>query len=78
MAFSKFLYILPSPSFGENTFRTFFSILYSLDFMSEPPIALVRGFEYVPDPTNVYTVYEVYVRDFWYLGVFLPPTFTVL
>jgi oligosaccharide repeat unit polymerase len=77
LAFSKFLDTLPNPSFGENTFRTVFSLLYSLDITSEPPISLVRGFEYVPDPTNVYTVYEVYVRDFWYAGAFLPPAFLI-
>jgi oligosaccharide repeat unit polymerase len=42
------------------------------------PIALLRDYESVPNLTNVYTVYEVYFRDFWYFGVLVPPVFLVV
>jgi oligosaccharide repeat unit polymerase len=75
LAFSKFIDLNNSVGFGENIFRTFFAIFYSLGMTDIPPIALIRDYTYVPDATNVYTVYEVYFRDFSYFGIFIPPLF---
>jgi oligosaccharide repeat unit polymerase len=64
--------------YGLNSFRIVFSILYALGLSDSLPVALIRDYVYVPDPTNVYTVYEVYFRDFGVLGFFLPPLFLLL
>jgi oligosaccharide repeat unit polymerase len=59
---------------GANTFRFFISVLHALGVSDTPPPMLIRDYVFVPDPTNVYTVYDVYFRDFSYLGVFVPPS----
>lgn len=59
---------------GDNTFRFLFSILSSLG-LADPPVALIKGYEYTPIETNIYTVYEVYARDFSLAGFFIPPLF---
>lgn len=60
---------------GANSFRFFISLLNALGLTDTSPISLVRDYVYTPDLTNVYTVYEVYVRDFLLAGLFIPPTF---
>ncbi len=70
MAFEK----LHTFTGGENTFRFIFSILNSLG-LAEAPAALVREYEYTPIITNIYSVYEVYVRDFGFAGFLIPPFF---
>lgn len=62
---------------GENTFRIIYSLVYSLGLSATPPVALIREYAFVPVPTNVYTVYDVYFRDFSYLGVVIPPLFLI-
>lgn len=63
--------------FGLNSFRFFVSLLHFLGLSEVPPADLIRGYVFVPDPTNVYTVYEVYFRDFGYVGLLVPPLFLV-
>jgi oligosaccharide repeat unit polymerase len=50
---------------------------YALGLSNIQPVALIKEFTYVPDLTNVYTVYEVYFRDFSYSGILIPPLFLV-
>ena len=63
-----------SPAFGDYSLRFFFSVLSAFG-LTNPPISLVRGYEFTPVPTNLYTVYEVYVRDFAIAGFFIPVLF---
>lgn len=56
---------------GINSFRFFFAILSGLHLVDAPP-SLIKSYEQVPDMTNVYTVYEVYVKDFGILGYYIP------
>jgi oligosaccharide repeat unit polymerase len=53
---------------GANLFRAFY---VALDLVS-PPVAvtsLVDSYEYIPEPTNVYTVFSKAFRDFGIAGV---------
>jgi oligosaccharide repeat unit polymerase len=59
---------------GANTFRFVLSVLHSSGVSEKPPPALIREYVFVPDPTNVYTVYDVYFRDFSYFGILIPPS----
>lgn len=63
-----------APALGEYSLRFFFSVLAALG-LTNRPMSLVRGYEFTPAPTNLYTVYEVYVRDFAVFGFFLPVLF---
>ena len=63
-----------SPAFGDYSLRFFFSVLSAFG-LTNSPISLVRGYEFTPVPTNLYTVYEVYVRDFAIAGFFIPVLF---
>jgi oligosaccharide repeat unit polymerase len=58
----------PPPTLGDNTFRTFTAILHKAGFAAEAHPASTHDYAYVPDATNVYTVYEVYFKDFGYFG----------
>lgn len=78
LAFSTLENSLTEYSFGINSFRFLLSLITSLGISGFDPPALIREYAYVPDPTNVYTVYDVYFRDFSYIGIFLPPTFLVI
>lgn len=60
---------------GKNSLRLFFSIFYATGLTDTPPTPLIRDYVNTPDPTNVYTVYEVYIRDFLTAGLFIPPSF---
>jgi oligosaccharide repeat unit polymerase len=75
LALSVFINSEFSLGFGENIFRTFFALAYSLRLTDQAPIALIKSYAYVPDATNVYTVYETYFRDFYYIGILIPPFF---
>lgn len=75
IAFSQLVdgnYVL---TYGENTFRFFIAILSKIGLTDIKPIRLIREFAYVPMPTNVYTAYEVYFKDFWIFGLLVPPAF---
>ncbi|MFC4524468.1 O-antigen polymerase [Cupriavidus pinatubonensis] len=78
LAFSRLVEWSPDLSWGENTFRLLISIQYALGISTLAPVALMKGYAFVPDPTNVYTVYEVYFRDFSYFGVLIPPVFLIM
>lgn len=77
LALSQFIKSWSGMDFGLNTFRFFVSVLHASGLTNIAPIALIRDYEYIPDPTNVYTVYEAYFRDFWYFGIFIPPIFLI-
>lgn len=73
VAMSELMQADRTAEWGANTFRFFISVLHALGVIEKPPPALIRDYVFVPDPTNVYTVYDVYFRDFSYLGVLIPP-----
>lgn len=77
LAFFRLMSTKVEVDFGANSFRILYSLLYSFGLFGFPPVALVRDYAFVPGPTNVYTVYEVYFRDFSYLGVVVPPLFLI-
>lgn len=77
LAFSRLVSSPPAADWGLNAFRLVFTVLNTLGVTDQPPLALIRGYEFVPDPTNVYTVYETYFRDFLFPGVFIPPMFLI-
>jgi oligosaccharide repeat unit polymerase len=53
---------------GGNVFRSVLAVLASLGFDVSVP-SLVKPYVYVPEPTNVYTVFLPYYEDFGWLGV---------
>jgi len=63
---------------GENTFRTILSVLHSIGFTEIEPPTLIRDYAFVPDATNVYTVYDAYYRDFGNYGFVIVAVFAVL
>jgi oligosaccharide repeat unit polymerase len=64
--------------FGLNTFRSVIAVFYALGMSGDPPVSLIKDYSFVPDPTNVYTVYEVYFRDFSYPGLLAPLIFLMI
>lgn len=78
VAFSNLVVSEPPLGWGENTFRFFIAVLHALGLSDRQPVQLVRDYTFVPDPTNVFTVYGVYFRDFWYPGIFVVPLFLIL
>lgn len=66
------------PELGENTFRFFVAFLYKIGIIDTMPVPLIKPFSFVPDSTNVYTVYDIYFRDFSFFGMFIPPSFLIL
>ena len=68
LAFSTLFEKPPQPMWGENTFRFFLSVFRATGFSKLEPPALIRDYAFVPDATNVYTVYEAYFRDFGGFG----------
>jgi oligosaccharide repeat unit polymerase len=75
LAFSQLEKSLENFSWGANSFRLFFSIASALGVYEGQALSVAREYVYVPDPTNVYTVYDTYFRDFSYFGVLIPPAF---
>lgn len=78
VALSDLLATDPVLEWGKNTFRFFISFQYALGLSDIPPVPLIRDYVFVPDATNVYTVYDVYFRDFSYFGILIPPAFLVI
>ena len=68
LAFDRFLNSDFTHTYGENTFRFFFALLYKLNIISREPVDIVKEYLFVPYPTNVYTVFYTYVMDFGRLG----------
>jgi oligosaccharide repeat unit polymerase len=77
LAFAKFFHNFESFEYGQNVFRTLIALIFVLGLADQKPIELIKEYEFVPDPTNVYSVYEVYFRDFGLVGMFMPPLFLV-
>ena len=77
LAFSNLEGSFQEFSYGANSFRFILSLTNALGLSEFKIASLVRDYAYVPDPTNVYTVYDTYFRDFSYLGVFIPPAFLI-
>ncbi len=65
------------PQSHEYITLDFYCITVCLGISAITPKPLVRNFDLVPDPTNVYTAYDVYFRDFC-LFRNLVPTFLIL
>lgn len=58
----------PALEFGANVFRSPLALLSALGLdVKVPP--LVKAYVYVPEPTNVYTVFLPYFMDFGWIGV---------
>lgn len=57
-------------NFGEYTFRFFYALFYKLGLSSIPPVNTVLEYQYLPFPTNVYTVIQPFYFDFGVYGVF--------
>lgn len=68
----------PEIDLGKNTFRFFIALQYELGLSEMQPLSLVKDGLYVYDHINVYTVYEPYFRDFYYLGIMIPPIFLIV
>jgi oligosaccharide repeat unit polymerase len=69
---------LTSYDLGQNSFRTIIAILNAVGLDDLEPINLIRGYVAVPWPTNVYTVYEVYFKDFSMIGFYIPSLMLVI
>ncbi|WP_171804918.1 O-antigen polymerase [Tolumonas auensis] len=54
--------------YGEYSFRFIFVFLSKLGVYDGSVMPLIKDFVDTPYPTNVYTVYDIYVRDFGYFG----------
>lgn len=65
----------PIPTLGDNSLRTIFSIFNAIGLLDINIKPLTREFLNVPDPTNVFTVYEAYFNDFSYIGLIIPSLF---
>ncbi len=59
-----------SLAWGLNSLRSFFAVLHSLG-ADVTVVSLVKEYVYVPEPTNVYTVFLPYVEDFGPAGAVL-------
>jgi oligosaccharide repeat unit polymerase len=77
LAFSRLVESGLDIDWGKNIFRFFFAVSYALGFSGTNPEPLVRDYIFYDAPTNVYTVYEVYFRDFFYFGIFIPPALLI-
>ncbi|MCL2523733.1 MAG: oligosaccharide repeat unit polymerase [Betaproteobacteria bacterium] len=77
LALNEFMKTEPPIEFGVSTFRVIFAMLSFLGFSDIAPVALINDYVYVPDATNVYTVYKDYFLDFSYFGIIIPPLFLI-
>ncbi len=73
-AFDLYLHAAPTGEGGSHTFRMFYAVLSNLgaDVTVAP---MIQPYEYVPFPTNVYTMFQPFYADFGLWGVFLAPLF---
>lgn len=78
VAMSQLFNNLDEPEYGINSLRFFFAVMQKLGLAEVKSVELVKDYVMTPFPTNVYTVYEVYYRDFLYYGYFIPPLFLML
>jgi oligosaccharide repeat unit polymerase len=75
VAMSQLFNNFDEPEYGINSLRFFFAVMQKLGVAEVTSVDLVKEYVMTPFPTNVYTVYEVYYRDFLYYGYFIPPLF---
>lgn len=75
VAMSQLFNNFDEPEYGINSLRFFFAVMQKLGIAEVTSVDLVKEYVMTPFPTNVYTVYEVYYRDFLYYGYFIPPLF---
>lgn len=66
-AFDLWLAAPPPLDWGLNVLRSPIAVLASLGLNIQVP-ALVKEYVYIPEPTNVYTVFLPYVTDFGLMG----------
>lgn len=55
--------------YGENTFRFFVALFHSFGLTAKEPKNLVMPFITTPVMSNVYSLYYIYIKDFWYFGI---------
>ena len=70
---TAFDYSIAQPAnleWGANMFRSLLAILSAVGIDVQVP-PLVKPYVFIPEPTNVYTVFSPYFRDFGWLGVVL-------
>ncbi|WP_338407596.1 O-antigen polymerase [uncultured Flavobacterium sp.] len=63
-AFDSFIHTKYSNTYGENSFRFFYSMLYKMGIVENKPSDLVDQYASIPFDTNVYTIYKIYFQDF--------------
>lgn len=77
VAMSQLFVNFDRPEYGENSLRFFYAILNSMGLVDVKAVDLIKPYVNTPFQTNVYTVYEVYFRDFLYFGFLVPPMFLI-
>lgn len=63
-AFDSFIHTNYVNTYGENSFRFFYSMLYKIGVVETKPSDLVDQYASVPFDINVYTIYKIYFQDF--------------
>ncbi|QBN19820.1 O-antigen polymerase [Flavobacterium nackdongense] len=63
-AFDSFLNSNYTYTYGQNSFRFIYSMLYKIGVVEQKPIDLVDQYASIPFDTNVYTIYKIYFQDF--------------
>ena len=63
-AFDSFIHSNYANTYGENSFRFLYSMLYKIGLMTSKPSVLVDEYASIPFDTNVYTIYKNYFQDF--------------
>lgn len=66
-AFDSFIHSNYANTYGENSFRFFYSMLYKIGVVETKPIDLVDQYASIPFETNVYTIYKIYFQDLGFL-----------
>lgn len=57
------------PEYGANSFRFFVALMNAAGITDMEPKSTITPFIYTPIMSNVYSVYYVYFKDFWYFGI---------
>lgn len=70
-AFDSFIHSNYTNTYGENSFRFFYSMLYKIGIVESKPSDLVDQYASIPFDTNVYTIYKIYFQDFGILFMML-------
>jgi oligosaccharide repeat unit polymerase len=66
-AFDIYIQSKESFDYGRNMFRTLFAFFNKIGFETRVPL-LIKEYQYIPFPTNVYTIYQPYFDDFSIIG----------